>query len=525
MDVKLKIKRAITFAFFLAMMTESFLLFAQCPQNNFTVSGFQLRNQNGVPFSVTDEYELGEQVNGELWVMLGGSSTNGYNMRFFFDVFINGVRTQDDQYECLFPGVQAQQNIWVPVRDFTWNWGDVVDIRDIFIHWDTGSAKAGTTCTISDKNNINSQCYGNLNGYTAAVPLFPKFDFASNGICNTTIQFTSQTIGGTPPYNYMFDWDFDNDGIFDSSLENPIFEFPSTGTYPITLRVNDGTSITTIVKDIFIDPNFGIQVDIFPTKINDESGIIYVQNVTGGTPPYSFLWTGPDGFVSTDRDIFNLKDGFYQLLVTDSNGCQQIEEYEMDIASVLNMEWKDFEAKLTRDLVKITWEVNTGREGAIYEVQRSLGNLSNFETLVTYVHQDSNNSSTKFEFEDGKFPRFNEYIYYRIRRMVGDNTDFSTVKMVKLEKFNAMNSWLVYPNPATDGNFYLTFQNSKLDQEEFVELELFDAQYFFKKENILFIPHQKINLQNIFGTLPKGMFFLKIQTQQHLEVIKLINEN
>lgn len=106
------------------------------------------------------------------------------------------------------------------------------------------------------------------------------------------------------------------------------------------MTVFDGTSATIITKDIFIDPNFGITVDIYPTKNNAESGIIYVQNVTGGTAPYSYLWTGPNGFTSTDKDIFNLKDGLYQLTVTDANGCSQTEEYLMEIASVLSLEWK-----------------------------------------------------------------------------------------------------------------------------------------------------------------------------------------
>ncbi|KPQ18885.1 MAG: type IX secretion system substrate [Algoriphagus marincola HL-49] len=93
----------------LILMTLSIpkVLFAQCPQNNFVVDGFQLRDANGNPFTVTDEYELGEEINGELWTILGGSSTNGYNLRFFFDIVINDVLIADEQYECLFSGVQA----------------------------------------------------------------------------------------------------------------------------------------------------------------------------------------------------------------------------------------------------------------------------------------------------------------------------------------------------------------------------------------------------------------------------------
>jgi hypothetical protein len=50
-------------------------------------------------------------------------------------------------------------------------------------------------------------------------------------------------------------------------------------------------------------------------------------NVTGGTPPYTYLWTYPDGFTtSTDptiaiNNVQQINGGVYSLVVTDVNGC------------------------------------------------------------------------------------------------------------------------------------------------------------------------------------------------------------
>ncbi|MGV8114623.1 MAG: HYR domain-containing protein [Lentimicrobium sp.] len=44
--------------------------------------------------------------------------------------------------------------------------------------------------------------------------------------------------------------------------------------------------------------------------------------VTGGTPPYTYAWTGPAGFTSTDEDLTGLVSGTYTVLVTDANGCE-----------------------------------------------------------------------------------------------------------------------------------------------------------------------------------------------------------
>ncbi|MDT0650565.1 SprB repeat-containing protein, partial [Zunongwangia sp. F297] len=43
-------------------------------------------------------------------------------------------------------------------------------------------------------------------------------------------------------------------------------------------------------------------------------------NVTGGTEPYSFSWTGPGSFSSSNEDISNLSEGPYSVTVTDADG-------------------------------------------------------------------------------------------------------------------------------------------------------------------------------------------------------------
>jgi hypothetical protein len=51
-----------------------------------------------------------------------------------------------------------------------------------------------------------------------------------------------------------------------------------------------------------------------------------VTSVTGGTPPYDFLWS-PTG--STDDMIKNLVPGFYTLTVTDERGCEAVWTFEV----------------------------------------------------------------------------------------------------------------------------------------------------------------------------------------------------
>jgi gliding motility-associated-like protein len=62
-------------------------------------------------------------------------------------------------------------------------------------------------------------------------------------------------------------------------------------------------------------------------------------NVTGGIPfttgkPYTFAWTGPNGFTSTAEDISNLKSGYYNLVISDNGNCPFSASYYVEEPAV-----------------------------------------------------------------------------------------------------------------------------------------------------------------------------------------------
>lgn len=57
-----------------------------------------------------------------------------------------------------------------------------------------------------------------------------------------------------------------------------------------------------------------------PTTANPPDGSIQ-STVTGGLPPYIFVWTGPNGFLSSDQNLSGLAPGNYSVTVTDQSGC------------------------------------------------------------------------------------------------------------------------------------------------------------------------------------------------------------
>ncbi len=110
-------------------------------------------------------------------------------------------------------------------------------------------AAAGTySVKLKVTNSAGTNTTTRANYITAAdPPAVPVAGFSANvtsGIAPVTVQFTDASTG-TPPLTYA--WDFDNNGITDSTSQNPVFTYAAAGTYSVKLKVTNsaGTNTTT----------------------------------------------------------------------------------------------------------------------------------------------------------------------------------------------------------------------------------------------------------------------------------------
>ncbi|MBI3509535.1 MAG: gliding motility-associated C-terminal domain-containing protein [Bacteroidetes bacterium] len=129
------------------------------------------------------------------------------------------------------------------------------------------------------------------------------------GACNGTI--TAIPSGGTMPYTYT--WSNAQTTQTANSL--------CAGTYTVTIADANGCIITqtdTIISPIVIVMGSPVVVDASCTNTADGS---ITTTVSGGTLPYLFAWTGPNGYTANTLNISGLLPGSYTLVVTDANGC------------------------------------------------------------------------------------------------------------------------------------------------------------------------------------------------------------
>lgn len=140
-----------------------------------------------------------------------------------------------------------------------------------------------------------------------------------------TVTFSSSVSGGAPPYSYR--WIF-GDGSTDSS-SNPIHTYSQAGRYAVVLVVSDsvgGSATSNTITISATNPIAPLQVTIYA---NSQSGqapltVAFGNSVSGGVPPYTYLWNFGDGYTNTDAKLSHgyAQAGTYTvtLMVKDSSG-------------------------------------------------------------------------------------------------------------------------------------------------------------------------------------------------------------
>lgn len=124
----------------------------------------------------------------------------------------------------------------------------------------------------------------------------------------------SLVVTGRTPYT--FQW---SNGNRTSSILNL-----AAGTYTVTLTDADGcttVSSHTINQPAAISASISAQANDTDPDPMVGNGSITLSNPSGGTPSYTYAWSGPGGYTSTVQSPTGLKYGEYTVVITDMNGC------------------------------------------------------------------------------------------------------------------------------------------------------------------------------------------------------------
>ena len=160
--------------------------------------------------------------------------------------------------------------------------------------------------TVSD-SACNSIVQVTLLGPNEISGIISTTDVSCNGLSDGTLTVTG--TGGDSTYTYDFGSGFSSNGSITGL---------SAGSQSINIQDGNGC-IGTITGTISQPSNINVSTYVVDETFGSD-GVINIT-VSGGVPPFSFAWTGPGGYTSTNEDIGGLSAGSYFLTVTDANGC------------------------------------------------------------------------------------------------------------------------------------------------------------------------------------------------------------
>ncbi|MBL8009895.1 MAG: gliding motility-associated C-terminal domain-containing protein [Flavobacteriales bacterium] len=176
----------------------------------------------------------------------------------------------------------------------------------------TGLCAGVYTVTISDFFNCDTTVQVLITGPQPLDPGASVSPITCNGQCDGSIVLNVN--GGTPGYSFNWTPDPPNgDGT------NSAFGL-CPGTYVVL--VTDANGCDTTATFILDEPlPLTATLATTPSQCQQCIGAAEVEPA-GGTPPYSFQWTGQGGvIIGTDSAVVNLCAGLYTVLVSDANGC------------------------------------------------------------------------------------------------------------------------------------------------------------------------------------------------------------
>jgi gliding motility-associated-like protein len=163
------------------------------------------------------------------------------------------------------------------------------------------------------------------------IPILNDSEFVIPCVGDSTGAIFAEIQGGVPEYDILWTG---------AGIENPTElnqSELSAGTYTITVTDEDGCEA--IAQGEITEPDDALEVNavvsLYPSGEEIScfgacDGSIDLS-VTGGVGPYTFLWEldNQGDTLSTAEDQIELCQGFYEVLVSDANGCDTLLQFDI----------------------------------------------------------------------------------------------------------------------------------------------------------------------------------------------------
>ncbi len=246
-------------------------------------------------FTVTDA--SGCTVNGEVFIETIPSDCSGFSM----DLTVETVTCFDNN------DGSATTQLTGGTPPFNYNWSNGASSSSInnLVAGPYGvTVTDAVGCTLVDEEIV-------------AQPLPVQINtLAYDGTCGSPAAALASVSGGTIPYTYSWS----------NGMNSEFIEDLNAGVYQVTVTDANGCTAEEVVLVQVNSAAISVETQVDDVSCFGEADGDIDVTMTGGTPPYDFLWsTG-----AMTEDLFNMASGNYTVLISDDAGCLFASTYEIE---------------------------------------------------------------------------------------------------------------------------------------------------------------------------------------------------
>ncbi len=303
------------------------------PISNFTFSSTPCQNTFTVPFTNNCNLNGGPSITNYYWDFNNDGITddsspnpiNTYSTSGTYSVQLmvsNGGCTDSiTKVVTIIPGINSDFSVnnsclnqlstftdlslpTTGLASYVWNYGDGSAIGS-----GVSSNHLYTSSGIKNVTHTVTSIYGCQSIITKTVNIYPTplVSLSSNTVClGLPTVFVNNSTVTLPDYITHWQWDFENNGIVDDSIQSPIFTYTNSGVYltVLTATTNNGcvntSSISAIVNVVptasFSPVNACINSNV---QLNNTSYILLPSNIV------SYDWNFDSGSNITNTNVSN----------------------------------------------------------------------------------------------------------------------------------------------------------------------------------------------------------------------------
>ncbi|MBL7818728.1 MAG: gliding motility-associated C-terminal domain-containing protein [Saprospiraceae bacterium] len=186
------------------------------------------------------------------------------------------------------------------VAPFTYRWSNGATTSTA-----TNLAASSYSVTVTDNAGCSVVATAQVNG-TATNFVINTTSTASSCATPTGSATVTSVTGGNAPYAYLW-----SNGATTATISNV-----GVATYTVTITDGSGCQQS---KQVVVAPVATISATLNSTATSCglSTGSVSTATVTGGTAPYSYLWSNG----ATTSSITNVAGGTYTVTIKDANGC------------------------------------------------------------------------------------------------------------------------------------------------------------------------------------------------------------